>query len=232
MTCNEINHLMYSPIFNNVFDPNYWTDIQERMNENCIEPECLVNATNIVVHFSWAGVAIVSDTTYKSFRDIICDPYLCDLIKAEIYVQSKWFIADNSLDNTKGHKYNLEGIQTFLSYMEYSQAELDNEISANMSTFFKMILAKIVLTSEIRKLYKSVISQIQTQKKLKEAEYEDKKAKNRLVVNGFLAIFTAASLYKTVIELIKNDYSKQNIIIFAFVLLLSLGIVVFEYYDK
>ena len=70
-------------------------------------------------------------------------------------------MADNSMDNVnKSMHCSLENLQRIESLTEFCQAELDNEISANMSTMYKDILKKIVESSKVSNLYKSVISQI------------------------------------------------------------------------
>lgn len=63
---------------------------------------------------------------------------LTHLLKVEAYVQSRWFIADNSMDNVnKNSTATMESLQRTASLMEFYQAELDNEISANMNTLQK-----------------------------------------------------------------------------------------------
>jgi len=151
----------------------------------------------------------------------------------ELYVQSRWFIADNCMDNVnKSMSCSLESLQRIESMVEFYQAELDNEISANMNTLSKNLLKQIVDTSEVKKLYKSVINQIHTQRKIKEAHYADKKSRNRLIANCFLAIFTAASLFKTTLDVWRNDFDLKELIVFLALLVIAITTVIWDYKNK
>lgn len=231
-TSNEINHLLYSPIFNNITDVSHWQAINKKISKQYNGDVCCVKAADLEIHFSWSGVGVVSKQSFDKIEDIFNDKCVCDLLKAEIYVQSKWFIADNSLDNIKGQDNTLENMQRLLSLIDYSQAELENEVSANMSEFYKSILDKIISTSEVRKLYKSVSSQISSQMRIKEAIYEDKKDKNILIMNVFMALFTAASLFKAILEIIERDFSLRNIVLFLGSLIIAVTAVMFNHYYK
>lgn len=231
---SEINYLMYSSIFDKVIDENRWEKINEEITNkqsNLVEKTVLVGPSK--VHFSWAGVGVILPETIKSYSDIVNSSILNTIVKAEIYVQSRWFVADNSMDNVnKSMHYSLESLQRIESLTEFCQAELDNEISANMTTIYKNILEAIIDSSEVRKMYKSVLSQIHTQRKIKEAHYQDKKSKNRLIANLFLAVFTASSLFKTVLDLISNTFDWKNIFIFALMIVVAVGTVIWDYKNK
>lgn len=231
---SEINYLMYSSIFDKVIDENRWEKINEEITNkqsNLVEKTVLVGPSK--VHFSWAGVGVILPETIKSYSDIVNSSILNTIVKAEIYVQSRWFVADNSMDNVnKSMHYSLESLQRIESLIEFCQAELDNEISANMTTIYKNILEAIIDSSEVRKMYKSVLSQIHTQRKIKEAHYQDKKSKNRLIANLFLAVFTASSLFKTVLDLISNTFDWKNIFIFALMIVVAVGTVIWDYKNK
>lgn len=231
---SEINYLMYSSIFNKVIDENRWGTINEEINSkqsNLEEKTVIIGSSK--VHFSWAGVCVILPETIKTYSDIVNSSILNTIVKAEIYVQSRWFVADNSMDNVnRSMHYSLESLQRIESLTEFCQAELDNEISANMTTIYKNILEAIIDSSEVRKLYKSVLSQIHTQRKIKEAHYQDKKSKNRLIANLFLAVFTASSLFKTMIDLISNTFNWRNILIFSLMIVVAVGTVIWDYKNK
>lgn len=109
---------------------------------------------------------------------------------------------------------------------------MDNEISANMNTLQKNILSKVVETSSVKPLYKSVLSQIQTQRKIKVAHDQDVKKRNSLILNLFMAIFTASSLFKTLLDIINDSFSKTNIVLFGTMLALAVGTILFDYYNN
>ena len=203
LTGNEFNHLMRSTVFSMATDKNEWANIHKTI----IETECEDSATTLKIgdtptYYSWSAVAVEVKHDIKTYEEIVQDPIISVLLKAELYVQSRWFIADNSMDNiNKNADCSMESLQRLASLIEFSQAELENDISANMNTLYKKVLNQVVITSEVKQLYKSVASQINTQKKIKEAHYQDKKKKNRLIADLFLAIFSASSLYKTIWDL-------------------------------
>ena len=101
-----------------------------------------------------------------------------------------------------------------------------------MGTTQKNILTQVVETSEVKKLYKSVLSQIKTQLKIKEAHYQYKKSRDRLVADLFLAVFTASSLYKTVMDIVHENYTWVNSLIFGAMVLLAIGTIIFNYKNK
>ena len=101
-----------------------------------------------------------------------------------------------------------------------------------MNTLYKKVLNQVVKTSEVKQLYKSVASQINTQKKIKEAHYQDKKKKNKLIADLFLAIFSASSLYKTVLDLVKGEFSWGNWVLFGAMMVVAIGTIIFNYKNK
>lgn len=232
---SELNYLMYSPFPGDSLDSANWESINANIKKHDgSNARCSISGNEGDIHFSWSAVAAVIDNKrIESYNDIINNDLLRTIIKAEMYVQSRWFIGDNSMDNvTKRLNCNLEILQRMESLVELTQAELDNEISANMHTLHKKILQKIVETSEIKVLYKSVLNQIKTQKKIKEAHDQDRKRRNSLIVNCFMAIFTASTLYKTIQDIITNEYSLTNIFIFGAMILVAIGTMIFNYYNK
>lgn len=234
ISSTEMGYLMYSPIFTKVLDEKKWDIINEELNkkENRFE-ENKIEIGNKIIHFSWAGVGIISNEEYNNYEDLVFSSITSTIIKSEIYVQSRWFIADNSMDNVnKSMRFELEKLQRIESLMEFSQAELDNEISANMNTMYKNVLEKIIESSKVRSLYKSVINQIHTQKKIKEAHNKDLQSRNRLITNLFLAIFTASSFFDSLISIIENEFSLRNIIVFAISLIIAIAVVIFDYKNE
>ena len=234
MTDKEINYLMYSPFPKNIKGKEIYNEIQKAIEDSTSSyNEVVVNSGHSKLHFSWSAVAAILPTDICSYSDIVESPELSTLVKAEIYVQSRWFIADNSMDNAnKSINCKLEGLQRIESLMEFYQAELDNEISANMNTLYKNVVQKVIETSSVKTLFKYVLSQIQTQRKIKSAHDQDRKKRNTLMANLLMAIFTASSLFKTVIDIINNEFSITNIIIFITIMIIATGTILIDYYNK
>lgn len=234
ITRREMEHLMYSPVLANVLDKNKWSVIEAAVGEEAAYQNLSgFKAGEDELYFSWSAVGLLTPVVAETLDDLTASVTLSALIKAEFYVQSRWFIADNALDNVNANdKLGLEKLQRIESLIELEQAELENEISANMQTIYKKILKPIIVTSEIKQLHRSVLCRIQMQKRLMQARIDDKRGKNRLMVNCFLAVFTASSLYKTVTDLLANEFSWPNIILFGSMLLVAVGTVVFEHLNK
>lgn len=234
LTKNEFNHLMRSTVFSKATDKNEWANIHKTI----METECEDSATTLKIgdtpsYYSWSAVAIEVNRDLKTYEELVKDPIISVLLKAELYVQSRWFIADNSMDNiNKNAGCSMESLQRLASLIEFSQAELENDISANMNTLYKKVLNQVVISSEVKQLYKSVASQINTQKKIKEAHYQDKKKKNKLIADLFLAIFSASSLYKTVWDLVKGEFSWVNWLLFGAMMVVAIGTIIFNYKNK
>lgn len=230
----ERNHLLCSSIFGKVVNPERWDTIQNDIeNTEPKDKPFEMDCGTAMIYASWSAVAAFTKKKIHTIDDIRSNEALTHLIKVEAYVQSRWFMADNSMDNVnKNSTASMESLQRIASLMEFCQAELDNEISANMGTLQKNLLKIVVDTSEVRKLYKSVLNQIKTQLRIKEAHYEDKKRKNRLIADLLLAVFTATSLYKTVLDLVEGNFGWWNWLIFGGMMIVAVGTIIFNYRNK
>ena len=231
---NEINHLMESKIFNKVTNQSEWANIDKIIKATKAEKaKHVLEADNALSYYSWSGVAVEVERNLTSYEEVLNIPLISELIKVEAYIQSRWFIADNCMDNiTKTSTCSMESLQRLASLIEYSHSELENGISANMSSLYKTILEKVIATSEVKQLYKSVANQINIQKKIKEAQNQDRKKKHKLLVDIFLAIFTASSLYKTVRDIMKGEFSWKNLVLFIVLLAVAIATVLFNYKNK
>ena len=234
LTDKELNYVMYSPITKHVTEPQNWETLEKSIIEHDGKnKEYVLQTPHAKMLFSWSAVAIVLNKRITAYADIVESNELSTLIKTELYVQSRWFIADNSMDNVnKSYDCKLEELQRIESVIEFYQSELENDISANMNTLYKVIVDNVVETSSIRPLYKSVLGQIKTQKKIKEAHEQDMKKRNRFIANLFLAVFTASSFFKTILDVIAKEFSVLNIVLFAVTMVLAVGTIVFDYFNK
>ena len=230
----EINQLMYSYLLSGIIKDENWQTIEQALNEEMQNyEEQKLEITDQKIYFAWSGVAVITKDFPQTYEEILENKIISALVRSEMYIQSRWFIADNSMDNiNKNATYNLESLQKIASMIEFSQAEIENEISANMDTLYKSILQYVIQSSNVKKIYQSISSQINIQKKIKEAYYADKRSKNRFLGNCFLAIFTACSLYEAVYELISNGINLWTGVLFGVILLISLLTVWIEYKNE
>lgn len=230
----EMKHLLCSSMFAKIIDPNKWELIDNDIkNSEPKESPLILDCGSVTVYSSWSAVAVVTNKKITKLDDLRDNEILTHLLKVEAYVQSRWFIADNSMDNVnKNSTATMESLQRTASLMEFYQAELDNEISANMNTLQKNLLKQIVETSSVKHLYKSVLTQIKMQLTIKEAHYQDKKSKNRLIADLFLAVFSASSLYKTILDLATGSFGWWNWVLFIAMMFVAVGTIVFNYKNR
>ena len=230
---NRLKNLLYSPIFSDIQDKTKWSDIEKNLQTEYSDEEYNIKIQQADIYFFFFLVAYLSKNTVNSFSDIKADKNLSALLRAENFIQSRWAVADNSMDNVnKQNKCDIEGMQRLAGIIEFYQAEIDNAISANMQTLQKIILQKIIDTSNVKYLYKSVLQQITTQIKIKEEHYRKKTVRSRFVVDLFLAIFTAASLSKTIIDIRNQEFNIVNICMFISSLLLAICGVCINYIKR
>ncbi len=228
-TDKELKYLLYSPLVDEIGITRQKAN--KLINEFEIEKIYFCLSSQARYMFSWSAVSAEMEKVPKTFDEIFNHTGLSRIIKKEIYVQSKWFLADNSLDNAmKSFNNKLVGLQRLDGVLEQNEAELNNEIGANMTTEEKKILQNIIYTSDIKPLYSSVKCQIRIQMKLNE-EFEEKiKKRNVFILSIFMAVFTACSLYSEVNSIITGE--QQNIILLISILFIAVGAVVIDYLNK
>lgn len=100
-----------------------------------------------------------------------------------------------------------------------------------MTSLYKKCFERIVVTSDIKNLCKSTLRQLDIQIDLKNAKDKEYKKRNSFIINLFMAVFTAASLYKTIVEMHNSTTGIQwkNILIFAVTFIIAIGIVIINY---
>ena len=225
----ELNYLLYASVLKANLDSKKWKQIGDISNSNeSYDVVSVKEGENSSAYFSWSAVAIYVDRDYKIEELVELDVFK-NMLKAEIYVQTRWFVGDNTLDNVRGKYYNLEKIERLIGLLDLTMSELKNETSANMSTFYKKICKCIIETSGINTLYSSASSQLNIQRNIKKAQYEKIKNKNRLILNIILSVFTAVSLAKTIKEFLDGDHSVRNWIIFGITICIAVGIILVNY---
>lgn len=77
-----------------------------------------------------------------------------------------------------------------------------------------------------------MLTQIKMQLTIKEAHYQDKKSKNRLIADLFLAVFSASSLYKTILDLATGSFGWWNWVLFIAMMFVAVGTIVFNYKNR
>lgn len=221
----EIEYLMYAPLTD-----TRCKDIKEKIDSFQIEKKYKCECMDSDIVFSWSAVAaILEKSSPKNITEIFEHDDLRLLLKQEIFIQSRWFFADTSIDNAiKNYKCKTFELQRSEAILEHYEAELEDNMSANMSTFEKKILRELVETSGIKSVYASAKRQILLQRKMKEDH--DKKVKKRsiLISSLFMAVFSASTLYSTI-----NDIQKgisENVWIFLVMLILAVCTVLIDYW--
>ena len=228
-TDKELEYLLYSPFVDEI---GITSEKAKRLiDEFKVDETYLCSSNQARYMFSWAAVLAEMEEVPKTLDKIFKHIGLSRIIKQEIYVQSRWFLADNSLDNAmKSFNNKLVGLQRLDGVLEHYEAELNNEISANMTTEEKEMLRHIIFTSDVNALYSSAKRQIKIQMKLKEEHEEKIKKRNVFILSIFMAVFTACSLYSEVNDIITGE--QQNIGLLVTMLVIAVGAVVIDYWNK
>ena len=231
VTEDELKYLLYASILKSNLHPSNWSKLAREGLGLMEHYECSMvkESERNSAYFSWSAVAIYTDIEYNIDELAEIDIFK-DMLKAEIYVQTRWFVGDNTLDNVRGKYYNLEKIERLLGLLNLTTSELSNETSANMSTFYKKICKCIIETSSIQSLYSSASTQLNIQRNIKMAQYGKAKNKNRLILNLILSLFTAISLAKTLKDFLDSEFNWRNWIIFAATICIAVGVIVVNYY--
>lgn len=225
----EMKYLMYAP-FSGKDQKISFNVAREKINIFNIEKTNKIDGNKGQLWFSWSAVATVVNDEINSINEIYMFTDFMLLIKQEFYVQSRWYIADNSIDNAlKSFNNKTLGLRRIEGLIEHYDSEINNQTSANMSTAEKEILKKLITTSEIKSVYASAKRQIQLQRKLNEDHDNDVRKRSSLILSIFMAIFTASSLYSTIYDILEQS---KNLSIFISMLVIAIVAVLMDYLNK
>lgn len=223
-------YLMYAP-FSGYSNDTVVKDTENEINNFKIEKRFECKSGNVKFMFSWSAVLAELDKIPSNLNEVFGNMELVFLARQEVYVQSRWFLADNAIDNAiDSYSNKLEGLQKLLGRLEYDEAKLDNKMSANMSTEEKEILQMVIQTSDVKQLYSSAQHQIKIQSRIRMA-YEEKLKKRRLLIASlFMAIFTASSFYNSINAIMIG--ASENTWLFISMLGVAIAAVLFDFFCK
>ncbi len=226
---DELKYLLYAAFSDKVpITKDCATKLIKEFDVDCVYASKSDQASYM---FAWDAVSAVVDKVPATMEELLSHKGLCKLLRQEIYVQTRWYIADNSLDNTlKSFQSGLLDLQKIEGMLEQYEAELRNEISANMTTEEKEILKNIVHTSGILSLYASAKCQIRIQRRIKEEHENRQRKRSAFIMSLFMAIFTASTLYSEVSDIIFDE--KSDLLLFVVLLFVAIGTVLLDYRSK
>ena len=222
----ELHYLLYS--LHGDYRQLSEEQLKNKINDFKVDKVYESKSNQISFMFSWSAVLAQLNHIPSSMDQIMEIHGLRRLIKQEVFLQSRWFLADNSMDNgLKSLKKNSAGLKRLENILEHNEAEVYNIISANMTTEEKSISENIVVTSGLEQLNKSVKRQLSIQMRIYEEKEYDSKKRNMFILSLFMAIFTACSLYSEVYVIINGD--NHNFIILFVLLVITISTVVIDY---
>lgn len=143
-------------------------------------------------------------------------------------------MGDAAIDNFKFKRASLENVVKTQAMVDIVKAELNNNTSANKTSFNRKVLNECIETFGIKQVYNSTSEQIKIQKQLIETRISNKVRRNKLIIDLFVAIFTGASLYKAIMEA-KNSsggWDWASFAIFLVCVLIAVGIVIINHFGE
>ena len=143
-------------------------------------------------------------------------------------------MGDVAIDNFKFKRVSFENVVKTQAMVDIVKAELNNNTSANMTSFNRKVLNECIETSGIKQVYNLTSKQLKIQKQLIETRMSNKVRRNKLIIDLFVAIFTGASLYKAIMEA-KNSSGGWDWAAFAIFLvcvLIAVGIVIINHFGE
>jgi len=189
-----------------------------------------INTYDFDISFAWNGEIVNCKDKSANKIERISDLYKFNeikfLIAVEINITAKYFIADNCVGNSiENQSPDIADWQTVQGMLESYASDLDNTTSSDLPSFYLLVQSKIITTSKIKDLYKSVCSKInslkekrkQIDKKLSIRE-ESRGKRILLVVQILIALFAGAATGKTIVDVISAQYKGWYLAIFIFVL--------------
>lgn len=143
-------------------------------------------------------------------------------------------MGDAAIDNFKFKRATLENVVKTQAMVDIVKAELNNNTSANMTSFNRKVLNECIETFGIKQVYNSTSEQLKIQKQLIETRMSNKVRRNKLIIDLFVAIFTGASLYKAIMEA-KNSsdgWDWASFAIFLVCVLIAVEIVIINHFGE
>ena len=152
---------------------------------------------------SWSAVAVLNGD----------ESALSKIIDYEINLQAAWFLYDCMIDNLKHENLSAVELQNYKSIYTGVNLEVDNIISANMSTCDINFMNLIKDTSGIELIKQKLDLLLNNKIALENAKSAEKQKVYGIITEILLVIFTLVSIYEPILNVINRKISHNDIIV-------------------
>ena len=199
-----IDFLMDPGLMHDIQDDSKWDFIRSSMASvpsKTYNSEPYGEKTKVIA--SWSAVAVLNGD----------ESALSKIIDYEINLQAAWFLYDCMIDNLKHENLSAVELQNYKSIYTGVNLEVDNIISANMSTCDINFMNLIKDTSGIELIKQKLDLLLNNKIALENAKSAEKQKVYGIITEILLVIFTLVSIYEPILNVINRRISHNDIIV-------------------
>ncbi len=203
----NINALLDTSPFNNIYDKSQWELIKQRIDEYDVQnPQIKELSENLIFADSWSGVVVAGDLN----RNKTCITWLMEF---EIILQSTWLLFDAYCENILRQDLSVMELQSILGKVEFMNVSLDNDISSNMEQSRHIMRNSLIESSDIGVIYSRMHGMLENRLKLQTMSEDRKKSKYSLLSEIALLVIALVEIYSVVVELLRAEsYGREEFI--------------------
>ncbi len=192
----NVNALLDTTPFNNIYDTTQWDLIKARIEEyNIDNPQIKELSENLIFADSWSGVVVAGDLT----KNQTC---LTWLMEFEIVLQSTWLLFDAYYENILRQRLSVIELQGILNRVEFMKTSLDNDISSNMEQSRHIMRSSLILSSDINVIYSKMHGILENKLKIQTMSEDKTKSKYSLLSDIALLGLAITEIYGVIVELL------------------------------
>ena len=212
----NVNALLDTSPFNNVYDEEQWPIIETRIDEYTVEtPQIKELSENLIFADSWSGVVVAGDL----HRNRTC---LTWLMEFEIVLQSTWLLFDAYCENILRQDLSVIDLQSILSRVEFMKVSLDNDISSNMEQSRHVMRNSLIASSDINIIYSRMHGMLESRLKIQIMKENKTKAKYSLLSDIALLAIAIMEIYGVIVELLSAEsFGKTEV--FAMMIMMAIA---------
>ncbi len=209
----NINAILDTAPFNNIYDESQWELIQSRIDEyDTDNPRIKELSENLIFADSWSGVVVAGDLK----RNRTCISWLMEF---EIVLQSMWLLFDAYCENVLRQDLSVMELQSTLSRVELMKVSLDNDISSNMEQSRHIMRTALIDSSDIDVIYSRMHGMLENKLKLQSMSEEKRKSKYSLLSDIALLAIALMEIYGVIVELLRAEsFGREELLAVAIML--------------
>jgi len=214
----NINAIIDTTPFNNIYDKEQWQLIKNRIDEyTTINPKIKELSENLIFLDNWSGVIVAGDL--KKNRNSITW-----FMEFEIILQSNWLLFDAYCENALRQDLTSIELQSMLNRVEFTKISLDNDISSNMEQSRHIMRNSLIESSDINVIYSRMHGILENKLNLRVMSDDKKKSKFALLSDISLLIIAILEIYGVINELIHTQtFNKENLTVIFTMIIITIG---------